>query len=53
MKCCVMEEKTKLTNGKIKCRCKHDGSIRNQCNTDHCPHFRPTLFWKFMAKFFY
>lgn len=51
MKCCIMEKKVTLSNGKTKCRCGYDGSIRNQCNTNRCPHFQPTWFWKIMVRF--
>ena len=32
-------------NGKWKCRCKYDGSIRNHCRA-RCPHFKPTFWYK-------
>lgn len=31
-----------MTNGKKKCQCGLDGSIRNNCS-ERCPHMRMTL----------
>ena len=45
MKPCVFFKEVKQTNGKWKCRCKRDGSIRNRCS-ESCPHFTPTIWWK-------
>ena len=39
---CKFAKVTVMTNGKKKCRCKLDGSIRNNCS-ERCPHLRPTL----------
>lgn len=45
MKPCIFFKEVKLANGKWKCRCKYDGSIRNHCRA-RCPHFKPTFWYK-------
>lgn len=43
---CRFATVTVMTNGKKKCRCKLDGSIRNNCS-EQCPHLRMTMWAKF------
>ena len=50
MKHCVMWKKTRLQNGDIKTRCGYDGSIRNRCREERCPHFQPTLLHRIMNR---
>ena len=46
MKSCVFYKAVKARTGERKTRCQYDGSIRNWCMDEGCPHFRPTLFRK-------
>lgn len=50
MKHCIMWKKTRLMNGDIKTRCGYDGSIRNRCKADRCPHFQPTLLHRILDR---
>ena len=43
MKHCIMWKKAIMQNGDVKTRCGYDGSIRNRCKEELCPHFQPTL----------
>lgn len=36
---CLFYRKYKTPDGKKKCRCQYDGSIRNRCKKE-CPHYR-------------
>lgn len=45
MRPCRFFREVKMPNGKWKCRCQFDGSIRNHCRAS-CPHFTPTIWWK-------
>lgn len=52
MKKCIMFRKEKQPNGKTKCRCGYDKSLRNHCTPERCPHFRPTAIFRAVHWFY-
>ena len=50
MKACRMEGRTVQIGRKVYTVCGYDGSKRDVCRKANCPHFRPTLLFKWARK---
>ena len=50
MKACTMEGRTIQIGRKVYTVCGYDGSKRSECKRTNCPHFRPTLLFKWAKK---
>ena len=50
VKACRMEGRTVQIGRKVYTVCGYDGSKRSVCRKANCPHFRPTLLFKWARK---
>jgi hypothetical protein len=50
VKACTMEGRTIQIGRKVYTVCGYDGSKRSECKRTNCPHFRPTLLFKWARK---